>query len=382
MFDLKGQVFGEWTVLEEDFESVANDGRMWLCRCSCGKEKPVSQHSLRRGRSKSCGHFNEIVPNMIFGDWTVLEKDLTTRQDKKHSYWLCKCHKCETTISVRDDSLKDEKSTQCIGCARSFDKIVLDGLVFGELTVLKEVGKQGKMRMFLCECSCGKKSRVSYSGLTKGSSKSCGHNSRLEISGQKFGRLQVLSFSHVNKNGSFWNVICDCGKEKIVKGSSMVTNTTQSCGCLARERTSEISERRNIFKIWKTFNWYFKDRDGNKIPCKSSYEVFFWNYFCHVLKEEIEYEKETFKLSSKERYTPDFYFPKTNKWVEVKGYFGKSGQEDKIERISERIDISVLFWEDIVSVCKLRYKASSTYFKKARQTNYSVEEYFAEMMYL
>ena len=56
--DIKGQHFGEWTVLEKAEKSKEYSSRAiyWLCECSCGKEKIVSGSDLRRGKSKSCGH--------------------------------------------------------------------------------------------------------------------------------------------------------------------------------------------------------------------------------------------------------------------------------------------------------------------------------------
>lgn len=49
--DLIGQAFGQWTVLSY----VGGRYRQWLCRCSCGTERPVRDARLRGGRSGSCG---------------------------------------------------------------------------------------------------------------------------------------------------------------------------------------------------------------------------------------------------------------------------------------------------------------------------------------
>lgn len=46
--DLVGQKFGKWSVVSR----VA--GSMWLCRCDCGIERPVSGSSLTLGKSKGC----------------------------------------------------------------------------------------------------------------------------------------------------------------------------------------------------------------------------------------------------------------------------------------------------------------------------------------
>lgn len=51
--DLKGQLFGRWTVLEYAGVNKRNKS-LWLCRCDCGTERVVSSELLRRGQSQSC----------------------------------------------------------------------------------------------------------------------------------------------------------------------------------------------------------------------------------------------------------------------------------------------------------------------------------------
>ena len=55
--DLKGMVFGEWTVLERDIDkSKEKKSSYWFCKCSCGEIKSVRSADLKRGKSLSCGH--------------------------------------------------------------------------------------------------------------------------------------------------------------------------------------------------------------------------------------------------------------------------------------------------------------------------------------
>lgn len=55
----------------------------------------------------------------------------------------------------------------------------------------------------------------------------------IDRTGQKFGRLLVLSFVGKNKFGHLlWKTKCDCGNEKTVAGNNMVQGMTLSCGCL------------------------------------------------------------------------------------------------------------------------------------------------------
>lgn len=52
-FNLAGQRFGKWTVIEPS--ENRNGLTMWLCRCDCGNEKYVRSTHLLNGASKSCG---------------------------------------------------------------------------------------------------------------------------------------------------------------------------------------------------------------------------------------------------------------------------------------------------------------------------------------
>ena len=55
--DLTGQKFGDWTVIGPGERPTSNSqkGMFWLCQCKCGTIKSVSSHTLRNGKSQSCG---------------------------------------------------------------------------------------------------------------------------------------------------------------------------------------------------------------------------------------------------------------------------------------------------------------------------------------
>lgn len=57
-----------------------------------------------------------------------------------------------------------------------------------------------------------------------------------DISGQRYGRLFVERFSHVDSNGgSHWICLCDCGITKVVRRACLINGKTKSCGCLKHE---------------------------------------------------------------------------------------------------------------------------------------------------
>jgi len=63
-----------------------------------------------------------------------------------------------------------------------------------------------------------------------------------DLTGQKYGRLTVISFVYFSKHGNAtWLCKCNCGKMVNVKAGSLHSNHTKSCGCLKREQASKRS---------------------------------------------------------------------------------------------------------------------------------------------
>jgi hypothetical protein len=74
----------------------------------------------------------------------------------------------------------------------------------------------------------------------------------LDLTGQRFGRLLVVGFSHKEKRNKtysyYWFCNCDCGTENKVVCTSHLRGKTKSCGCLHREKLRN-SKRKNIYNI-------------------------------------------------------------------------------------------------------------------------------------
>jgi hypothetical protein len=63
---------------------------------------------------------------------------------------------------------------------------------------------------------------------------------KMELKGQIFGRWTVLERAGKDKRGRcLWNCLCECGTVKIVGGSELRREKSQSCGCLRRELIGE-----------------------------------------------------------------------------------------------------------------------------------------------
>lgn len=70
----------------------------------------------------------------------------------------------------------------------------------------------------------------------------------IDLTDQRFGRLLVISRAPSpisdKRPCAYWNVVCDCGKTKIVKSASLRNGLTKSCGCLLRQNNDPNREGR------------------------------------------------------------------------------------------------------------------------------------------
>lgn len=57
----------------------------------------------------------------------------------------------------------------------------------------------------------------------------------VDKSGERHGRLTVVSLSDKRSGRkTYWNCVCDCGNEKVIRSDSL--SVTKSCGCLKKEQ--------------------------------------------------------------------------------------------------------------------------------------------------
>lgn len=53
--------------------------------------------------------------------------------------------------------------------------------------------------------------------------------------GEKYHYLIAIKFDHRTKKNCFWRFKCICGKEPIIRRSSVIKGETKSCGCMKAE---------------------------------------------------------------------------------------------------------------------------------------------------
>lgn len=181
----------------------------------------------------------------------------------------------------------------------------LQGQKFGKLTVLKREGTKKGRALWLCRCECGHQTMVISNSLTSGKTKSCGCISlertqnlnkgkslMKDITGNKYGRLVVVAFSHLSddKKRAYWKCKCDCGEFIVARGDGLKNGHTNSCGCLNKEIVSKTKgatthglSKERLYRIWSNMktrctnpnaeNYYLYGGRGISI-CKEWFENF------------------------------------------------------------------------------------------------------------
>lgn len=124
--------------------------------------------------------------------------------------------------------------------------IDLTGQRFGRWTVMNITDKRTKNRTIIwhCKCDCGNEKDVDGYTLKSGQSKSCGclqkekasaqcRKTRIDLTGQRFGKLVALKpkYSGEKNQHTKWVCQCDCGNLLEVDMGNLRAGKTQSCGC-------------------------------------------------------------------------------------------------------------------------------------------------------
>jgi len=131
------------------------------------------------------------------------------------------------------------------------------GNKYGKLLVLGYSHVQKGNACWYVVCDCGIYKTVFGTALKSGRTQSCGKCQKYykDINGQRYGRLLVTGYSHHDKHNSIvWDTICDCGNTHKVLGSSLRKGQTQSCGCLWKEERAKVWEKNKLPEGEASFN--------------------------------------------------------------------------------------------------------------------------------
>lgn len=80
----------------------------------------------------------------------------------------------------------------------------------------------------------------------------------IDITGQRFGRLTVIGFDKQDEFRQYmWLCKCDCGNVVSIRGYSLRSGNTQSCGCIQKETNLKLRQthgmtKTRIYNIWQS----------------------------------------------------------------------------------------------------------------------------------
>lgn len=254
--DLTGMQYGKLTVLYRTEDHVSKNGNhrvVWHCKCECGNEIDVMALNLTRNHTVSCGcaridgrkKLCRDITGERFGHLVGIKKiDGTTR-----TKWLFRCD-CGNEVEAYLSNVTSGKTQSCgkqcglkphpyVSKKKKGYRGDLTGKRFGRLLVVKRLEDEDGWTRFLCKCDCGNEKVVRGMGLKYGTTQSCGclHKENVrksafsDLTGQRFGKLLVISLAESRYGKLHWLCRCDCGNETVVSTTGLKSGHTQSCGC-------------------------------------------------------------------------------------------------------------------------------------------------------
>jgi hypothetical protein len=288
--NLSNKKFGKLTVLIPVFTN--RYGVYWRCKCDCGTIKNILASKLIRGKTKSCG---------------CLQKEIMQKRNQK---------------GKNNSNYKDGTSLKqhyCIIC--KINPISYNNWLYGKKQCKKCYYKtlkgSGNPRFIddrtnNNKCKCGKRiSKYSKQCMT------CWNKLSLTYP-HKVKRL-------LGKNNPFF------GKKHTKKTKKLLKKINKG------RNNPQFGKKPTIVKKLKYKN----------ILMRSSWEVAYAKY---LDRKDIKwlYEPKTFDLG-KYNYTPDFYLPKTDEWIEIKGRWYKESLKrfKKFIKLFKSINIKVISQKEL-----------------------------------
>lgn len=200
---------------------------------------------------------------------------------------------------------------------------------------------------------------------------------RKDISGQKFGRLTVQSFSHTDAHRrATWVCLCDCGKTALVAGISLRNGHTASCGCLFDER-AELGTLRHGYSNTPVWNAWVRMRSR----CDKTSMDRFENYggrgisYCDrwsVFENFLEDMGEPPEAGTLERKNVNDNYTKENcEWISADAQYSNKTTTLWVEFQGKRHS-----FRDLVKASGLKYDTAYARFKTY---GWPIERVFAQI---
>lgn len=184
----------------------------------------------------------------------------------------------------------------------------ITGKRFGELIALEPTDERSGNGSIIwkCQCKCGNTCHVAYFRLINKNTTSCGCLRHENLTGKRFGRLEVIRWYETKRRQSYWECKCDCGNKTVVVAGNLRTGHVKSCGCLMTEVNSEkmksyMKKQEVLANMKDTLGLV----DGTMITmlndnptaaCKSGVRGVFWISSKEKWRAEITFKRKNYYL--------------------------------------------------------------------------------------
>lgn len=264
------------------------------------------------------------------------------------------------------------------------------GMRFGRLTVLK---RDGYMRdhhvAWLCQCDCGNIIRVGTNSLTSGNTKSCGcyhidkvsDHKIVNIEGNRYGRLVVISYYGYDKGFDKWKCKCDCGNETIVSRHALESGNTTSCGCYNKQRIRETHYKHGgckdrLYGVWKDIKKRcynenersYKNYGGRGIKMCDEWKNNYENFKSWAISAGYDENAGYMECTIDRIDVNGNYCPENCRWVDVKVQANNMRSNCVIEYNAEKHTLSE--WANILGIKAI------TLWARINTYNWSIEKAF------
>lgn len=135
-------------------------------------------------------------------------------------------------------------------------KLDLTGQRFGKLTVLEECGRKNGSVVWRCKCDCGNEVSVRANSLRKGKTMSCGCYNRDIITKHGMGRTRL--------HGIWSNMRHRCGNSQAINADRYIERGIKVC--------KEWANSFEAFAEWALANGYRDDLSIDRIDNNGNYE--------------------------------------------------------------------------------------------------------------
>lgn len=201
---------------------------------------------------------------------------------------------------------------------------------------------------------------------------------RIDMTGQDFGRLHVVEYAGTVSGRATWRCRCSCGNEIVVTGKRLRSGNTKSCGCynldVATNRIVALNtvhggSHSRLFRIWsgmktRCYNKHatnYKDYGGRGITMCSEWAANFAPFRLWALENGYADNLSIDRIDNNRGYSPD-----NCRWASAKQQNNNRRSNTKVEYNGEIHSVSE--WAEIIGI------ASDTLLHRLNCGRFSIEQ--------